>query len=288
MPDSSTGPATARRVAAVAPPVRAGMAGLRLQRMIGTDAVGHLDPFLVLTEFGHPEPGTPLGGFPDHPHRGFETVTYMIEGSMRHRDSTGADGIIGPGGAQWMTAGRGVIHSEFPEPGPDGRLLGFQLWVNLPSRLKMTAPAYRDLAADQIPETDLEGGARLRVIAGEVAGTAGPVRDGAVAPLVLDLRLAAGGRAALPLPAGHNAFVYAVEGDLAVGDGDGAVIPAKHLAVLGPGGRLDLADAGGAGARLLIAAARPLSEPVVAYGPFVMNTEQEIYQAFKDYQEGRF
>lgn len=295
--DASTG--TARRVVAVAPPVRAGMAGLRLQRMIGTPALGQLDPFLMLSEFGHPGPGEPLGGFPDHPHRGFETVTYMIEGSMRHRDSTGAEGLIGPGGAQWMTAARGVIHSEFPEPGPDGRILGFQLWLNLPGRLKMTQAAYRDLDPADIPETALPGGGRLRVISGEVAGVAGPVTGGAVAPVVLDLRLPAGGHADLPLPEGHNAFVYPVEGDvIVVGgetmggetvDAEGAVrVPAKQLAVLSDGKRLSVTNDGRTDARLFIAAARPLGEPVVAYGPFVMNTEQEIRDAFRDYQEGRF
>ncbi len=284
MPDAAA--TEARRVVAIAPPVPAGMAGLRLQRMIGTPALGQIDPFLLLSEFGHPERDGPLGGFPEHPHRGFETVTYMVEGAMRHRDSTGAEGLIGPGGAQWMTAARGVLHSEFPEPDAAGRVLGVQLWLNLPARLKMTPATYRDLDASEIPEVALPDGGRVRVIAGEIAGAAGPMSDGAVAPVILDLRLPAGARADLPLPAGHNAFVYAIEGSPAVGESDPVPLPAKHLGVLDGGGRLVVANPGETEAILLVAAARPLDEPVVAYGPFVMNTEQEIYQAFKDFQRG--
>ena len=207
---------------------------------------------------------------------------------MRHRDSTGAEGLIGPGGAQWMTAGRGVLHSEFPEPDAQGRVLGCQLRLNLPAGEKMRPAAYRDIAPDEVPEATLDGGGVVRLIAGRLGDATGPGTGGAVDPLLIDLRLAPGGRVAMPLPHGHAAFAYLVRGTVEIGAPEATRVPEKHLAVLDAGTGVTLANTGSDEARLIVAAARPLNEPVVAYGPFVMNTEDEIRQAFRDFQSGNF
>ncbi|HVM80546.1 MAG TPA: pirin family protein [Stellaceae bacterium] len=257
-------------------------AGVRLNRVIGQPALSELDPFLLLDEFRSDDPGDYIAGFPDHPHRGFETVTYLIAGRMRHADNKGHAGLLGPGSVQWMTAGRGIVHSEMPEQ-ENGLLQGFQLWVNLPAKSKMTAPRYQEIAASGIPEVALEDGVRARVIAGSFAGARGPIDAAETAPLYLDLSLPRGGAVRVPVPAAHNAFAYVFEGTAEIG---GTAVPASALAVLGPGD--SAAIRAGAETRLLLVAGKPLAEPVARYGPFVMNTEAEIRQAIRDFQSGRF
>ncbi len=263
-------------------------AGVRLTRMIGTPALDHLDPFLLLDEFKSDRADDYLAGFPDHPHRGFETVTYMLAGAMRHQDHVGNRGELVAGSVQWMTAGRGIVHSEMPQQ-KDGLLWGFQLWVNLPARDKMTAPRYQDIPPEKIPEVGLAEGVRARVIAGEAGGVRGPVQGIATAPLYLDVHLAPRSRVTLPVPAGHNAFAYVYEGKARIGPEaeGGQERPAGHLAILGDGDQLSAATADSPG-RFLLLAARPLGEPVARYGPFVMNTREEITQAVEDYQRGTF
>ena len=257
-------------------------AGVRLTRVIGQPALSELDPFLLLDEFRSDNPGDYIAGFPDHPHRGFETVTYLIAGRMRHADNKGHAGLLGPGSVQWMTAGRGIVHSEMPEQ-ENGLLQGFQLWVNLPARSKMTAPRYQEIAASGIPEIALDAGVRARVIAGSFAGARGPIDAAETQPLYLDLSMPRGAAVGVPVPAGHNAFAYVFEGAAEIG---GTAVPTSALAVLGPGDRV--AIRAGADARLLLVAGKPLDEPVARYGPFVMNTEAEIRQAIRDFQSGRF
>jgi len=266
-------------------------AGVNLNRTIATAALPELDPFLLLDEFNTENPGDYIAGFPDHPHRGFETVTYMIEGNMRHADSAGNGGVLRSGGIQWMTAGRGIVHSEMPEQ-EDGKMQGFQLWVNLPATLKMSEPRYQEFDPDKVPEIVRDDGARVRVVTGDHDGTEGIVSGIAVEPLYLDVTLPKGAALEQPIPAGHNGFVYVFEGesvtvDSADGSG-GTTIPCRHLAVLGDGDRLRLRNDADQPARMLIVAGRPISEPIARYGPFVMNTREEIFQAFKDYEEGRF
>jgi redox-sensitive bicupin YhaK (pirin superfamily) len=257
-------------------------AGVRLMRVIGTGALPDLDPFLMLDEFGSSEASDYIAGFPDHPHRGFETVTYMLAGRMRHRDNQGNSGLLLPGGGQWMTAGRGIVHSEMPEQ-EEGLMRGFQLWVNLPARDKMTAPRYQDIEPGQIPEVASPDGTRVRVLAGRFGGAEGPVSAVATEPVYLDVALAPGGRFEHELPAGHAAFVYVYEGSAAIG---GKEIAQSRLAVLSPGRKVAVSAT--AAARFILVAGRPLGEPVVKYGPFVMNTADEIRQAVRDYQSGRF
>jgi redox-sensitive bicupin YhaK (pirin superfamily) len=278
--------ATPRRVVRVVrgQPTRDG-AGVRLTRLIGTPELDALDPFLLLDEFKSDRPEDYLAGFPDHPHRGFETVTYMLAGSMLHQDHLGHRGELVAGSVQWMTAGRGIIHSEMPRQ-RHGLLWGFQLWVNLPARLKMTAPRYQDIPPERIPEVALAPGARARVVAGEAGGTRGPVEGIATRPLYLDLRLEPGCALTLPVPPEHHAFAYVYEGRARVG-ADGGALAAGTLGVLGPGDAVPLATDGEA-ARLLLLAAQPLGEPVARYGPFVMTTRAELLQAVDDYQRGRF
>jgi redox-sensitive bicupin YhaK (pirin superfamily) len=261
-------------------------AGVRLTRVIGTPTLPDLDPFLMLDEFGSERPGDYIAGFPDHPHRGFETVTYMLDGRMRHRDNHGNEGVLVPGSVQWMTAGRGLVHSEMPEQ-VEGLMRGFQLWINLPARLKMTAPRYQEYAPERIPFVDAAPGVRAKVIAGEVAGVRGPIEAEATDPTYLDLHLDESAAYAHGVPAGHNAFVYVFEGAARVG-ADGAQRVAKgELAVLEDGTQIDVrADAGPA--RVLLLAGRPLREPVAKYGPFVMNTMDEIRQAVEDLRAGQF
>jgi len=262
-------------------------AGVRLRRTLGGPELDHLDPFLLLDEFKSDDKDDYIAGFPDHPHRGFETVTYMLAGSMRHRDSRGNQGDLTAGSVQWMTAGRGIVHSEMPRQ-QDGLMWGFQLWVNLPAAEKMTEPRYQDVSPERVPEVAPSTGARVRVVAGRVAGVEGPVAGIATRPLYLDVSLDAGASFAHELPAGHNAFVYVFDGEAEVGppDGAGTRVAAGHLAVLGEGDAC-LARAGERGARALLVAARPIGEPVVRYGPFVMNTREEIQEALRDFREGR-
>jgi len=262
-------------------------AGVKLTRVIGGGELPDLDPFLLLDEFGTDRPEDYLAGFPSHPHRGFETVTYMLDGRMRHKDNHGNEGLLVPGSVQWMTAGRGLVHSEMPEQ-EAGRMRGFQLWVNLPAKDKMTDPRYQEFPPADLPVVAPAAGVAVKLIAGEVDGVRGPISQPATDPVYLDIALAAGAQWLHALPAGHNAFAYAFEGALSIGEGEDArPLSAQEMAVLGGGDVLKL-QAGDAGARLIVVAGRPLREPVARHGPFVMNTRQEIMQAFVDFQEGRF
>jgi quercetin 2,3-dioxygenase len=257
-------------------------AGVKLTRVLTQALQRRLDPFLMLDAFGTDNPDDYIGGFPDHPHRGFETVTYMIAGRMRHRDSAGHEGLLQNGGVQWMTAGRGVIHSELPEQ-EEGRMEGFQLWLNLPARDKMSAPWYRDIQSADIPEFTAPG-LTVRVIAGESQGVTGAVQREATQPLYLDLHLAEGTHFAQPLPAEHNAFVYVYRGQVTV---NGTEVPAGRMALLRNEGD-GVALQAGPDSRALLIAGRPLNEPIAQYGPFVMNTQQEIFQAVEDFRAGHF
>jgi quercetin 2,3-dioxygenase len=246
-----------------------------------------LDPFLMLDEFGSDDPDAYIAGFPDYPHRGFETVTFMLAGAMRHHDNKGNVGHLGPGSIQWMTAGRGIVHSEMPEQ-QEGLMRGFQLWINLPAKDKLCAPRYQDIAPERVLQVALAPGVAAKVLVGEVAGVRGPVEGGATEPLYVDLAFAAGNAAEINLPAGHNAFVYVYEGALEIGAVAAAQSIAKGcIAVLSTGEFLDL-KAGPGGAQAILVAGKPLREPVAKYGPFVMNTQAEIQQAFKDFQAGLF
>jgi hypothetical protein len=260
-------------------------AGVRLTRVIGGDALSDLDPFLLLDEFRSENPGDYIAGFPDHPHRGFETVTYLIAGRLRHEDNKGHKGLLAAGSVQWMTAGRGIVHSEMPEQ-EDGLLQGFQLWINLPARSKMTPPRYQEIEPAEIPEVALPGGGRARLIAGALGDVSGPIAAADTEPLYLDLTLPQGVQAEIPVPAGHAAFAYVFEGAAAIG-ADGKVVPKGSLAVLGPGSRVSVRTEE-TSARLLLVAGKPLGEPVARYGPFVMNTTAEIRTAIEDFQAGRF
>jgi len=259
-------------------------AGVKLKRVIGTPQLDLIDPFLMLDEFGSDDPESWIAGFPDHPHRGFETVTIMLEGRVKHADSVGNRGIIEAGDVQWMTAGRGIIHSEMPERA-DGRLRGFQLWVNLPGALKMTAPRYQDVAAARISSVAREG-ATVRVIAGEAFGAQGaastliPVR-------LLDVAIQAGAAFEIAVPDAHSAFAYVYEGAAAAADktGKSRNLERGTLAVLEGSGGVKLI-AGGAGAKVLCADALPIGEPIARYGPFVMNMREELVKAFDDYSKG--
>ncbi|HLI13224.1 MAG TPA: pirin family protein [Alphaproteobacteria bacterium] len=267
-------------------------AGVRLTRIIGSARLLGLDPFLLLDEFRSDNAADYIAGFPEHPHRGFETVTYMLAGRMRHGDNKGNTGLLRPGSVQWMTAGRGILHSEMPEQ-ENGLLWGFQLWVNLPAKDKMTAPRYQDIAPEAIPEVTLDTGVRVRVIAGRLGdaegrAVEGPVRAVATEPVYLDISLPAGAGFAQALPRDHAAFAYVFEGSARIGAGEAAKPVARgELAVLGPGDRVEVAAEGEA-ARLLVIAGRPLREPVARYGPFVMNRPEEIREAIADFSAGRF
>ncbi|PKO73033.1 MAG: hypothetical protein CVU23_04825 [Betaproteobacteria bacterium HGW-Betaproteobacteria-17] len=256
-------------------------AGVTVHRSIGTPALKNLDPFLMLDHFGSDDPDEYIAGFPDHPHRGFITFTYMLDGHMEHRDSMGNRGDLKAGGVQWMKAASGVIHSEMPKQ-VNGLMRGFQLWINLPASEKMADPAYQEFSAEAIPEVALEQG-RVRVLAGEFGGTRGVIDDPATDVLYLDVSLAADSRFSLPLEATRNAFVYVFEGSARLA---GDALATHTLAVLGAGDTVEI-TAGEAGARFILVAGRPIGEPVVQYGPFVMNTREEIEQAFADYRDGR-
>ena len=261
-------------------------AGVRLTRVIGQPALPDLDPFLMLDEFGSDKGADYIGGFPDHPHRGFETVTYMLAGRMRHGDNQGNVGLLRPGSVQWMTAGRGIVHSEMPEQ-EDGLLQGFQLWVNLPARDKMTQPRYQDIEPEAIPTVEAAAGVRVKVIAGTVGAVKGAVETGVTDPTYLDVVLPAGASFVQPVSAGHNAFVYVYEGSATVGGDDGEPLKRSEIGLLSDGEAITV-TAGDAPTRLLIVAGKPLGEPVARHGPFVMNTTAEIRQAAEDYLAGRF
>jgi redox-sensitive bicupin YhaK (pirin superfamily) len=263
--------------------------GVKLTRVLTQPLQRRLDPFLMLDAFGSDDANDYIGGFPDHPHRGFETVTYMIAGRMRHRDSAGNQGLLQNGGVQWMTAGRGVIHSELPEQ-EQGRMEGFQLWLNLPAADKMGTPGYRDIPSGEIPELRLAG-ATVRVIAGASHGVAGAVQKAHTQPLYLDLHLEPGATFEQPLPAGHNAFVYVYRGELAIdGGATRTTVPRERMAVLANAADRDgvRVQAGADGARALLIAGQPLNEPIAQYGPFVMNKQAEIFQAVEDFRAGKF
>ncbi|HSC11303.1 MAG TPA: pirin family protein [Rhodanobacteraceae bacterium] len=261
-------------------------AGVKLTRVIGQPALDMLDPFLMLDEFRSDQASDYIAGFPEHPHRGFETVTYMLAGRMRHGDNQGNSGLLTAGSVQWMTAGRGIVHSEMPEQ-EDGLMWGFQLWVNLPAKDKMTAPRYQDIAPERIPEVQLAAGVSARVIAGQAGGVKGPVDAEATAAVYLDLRIEAGATVDVPLPEGHNAFVYVYAGQARIGDGTTSEVLRGDLGVLGSGDAVRIA-APQSDARLILVAGKPFNEPVAKYGPFVMNTQQQIVQAVEDFRAGRF
>jgi redox-sensitive bicupin YhaK (pirin superfamily) len=259
-------------------------AGVKLHRSLGSHALPMLDPFLLLDEIHSQQPEDYVAGFPTHPHRGFETVTYMIEGAMEHRDSLGNHGRLGPGSTQWMTAGHGIVHSEMPmTEQQNGLLWGFQLWVNLPSSSKMTKPRYQDIAPQRIAELAV-GDAAVRLVAGELGGKSGPVDGIVTAPNMLDVTLPAGGRFEHKLPAAHNAFAYVMQGTALLGAARTAVA-SRQIAILGPGELVSAASEHRT--RFLLLSAKPIGEPVARRGPFVMNTDQELQQAFDDYRSGR-
>ncbi len=257
-------------------------AGVRLTRVLGASLQRRLDPFLMLDAFASDDPDDYIAGFPDHPHRGFETITYMVEGRMLHRDSAGHEGLLEAGGMQWMTAGRGVVHSEIPQQ-ESGRMEGFQLWLNLPADAKMCAPWYRDFSAAELPRLRTAHGVDAVVLAGRCGDVAGAITRDATAPLIVDLHLDAGGRFEQPLPGAHNALLYVYRGEVEIG---GQRVAQRTMAVFDNDGdalRIDAPQ----GARALLVAGRPLREPIAQYGPFVMNTEQQIYQAVNDFRAGR-
>jgi redox-sensitive bicupin YhaK (pirin superfamily) len=263
--------------------------GVKLTRVLTQNLQRRLDPFLMLDAFGSDSKDDYVGGFPAHPHRGFETITYMLSGRMRHRDSAGNEGLLQNGGAQWMVAGAGVVHSEMPEQ-EDGRMEGFQLWLNLPATDKMTAPWYKDMPAAAIPSVALPGGAVVRVLAGSSHGVSGAVTRPVTQPVYLDVHLPAGQDFRQALPAAHNAFIYVYRGEVSVGEGETpAVVEAQRMGVLDNLGQGDgVVVKATTDARFLLIAGQPLDEPIAQYGPFVMNTQEEIYQTLADYRDGRF
>jgi quercetin 2,3-dioxygenase len=274
---------TTRKLERVIPSIPASDgAGVKLRRSLGASQLARHDPFLMLDEFFSDDPDDYLAGFPSHPHRGFETVTYMLDGHMQHKDNHGNTGDLGPGDVQWMSAARGIIHSEMPQQS-EGRMRGFQLWLNLPAKEKMKPAAYRDIASSTIPAVTKKD-VNVRVIAGKLGETTGPVHGGSTDPYYFDLHLAPGAVFEEALPAGHNAFLYVYEGEALVGEARQPV--AKRAAGLLSDGEKVRIEAGAEGARVLLLAGKPLREPVVQYGPFVMNTREEIEQAIADYQSG--
>lgn len=255
-------------------------AGVSLSRIIGSPYMQRVDPFLMLDEFKSDDPNDYIAGFPSHPHRGFETVTYLIEGSVRHRDHMGNEGYLAPGAIQWMTAGRGIVHEEMPQQ-ENGMLWGFQLWVNLPAKDKMQEPRYQDIQPNDVPETSFDAGL-VRVLAGELNGKTGPVSGVATEPRFFDVRWEEKGEFHHELPEEHTGFIYAYRGDLTIGK---QVVREGEVAILSDGESVTIDGPEGAGC--LLVAGKPLKEPVAQYGPFVMNTPEEIEQAIRDFQTGR-
>jgi len=261
-------------------------AGVRLKRSIGTRTLDHVDPFLLLDDFTSKNPADYQAGFPLHPHRGIETVTYLLAGAVRHKDTLGNSGEIGAGEVQWMTAGRGILHEEMPQARPEG-IAGFQLWVNLPAKLKMNAPRYQNISANEIPEVRRDNGATIRIIAGSVDGVTGPISGIAAEPTYLDVALAPGGSFIHSIPRGHAAFAYLFEGAARFGGDDSSAVTGPCLVVLGDGDSVDV-RVDNSPARFLLVLGKPLNEPIARYGPFVMNTREEIEQALRELQQGTF
>lgn len=257
-------------------------AGVKLTRVIGNQYVRNLDPFLMLDEFKSDDKADYMAGFPMHPHRGFETVTYMLKGAFKHGDNQGNTGYLAPGSIQWMTAGRGIVHEEMPNQ-EDGPVWGFQLWVNLPSTHKMTAPRYQDIRPEDVPEVELEQG-RVKVLVGNFQGVEGPVEDVVTDPLYLDFHLNDGATQRVDIPLGKTAFVYVYQGSARLA---GTELPERHLGILGEGDHIEVSSLA-PDTRLLVVAGDPIEEPVVQYGPFVMNTVEEVQQAISDFNSGRF
>ena len=258
-------------------------AGVKLRRSLGSSQTLRHDPFLMLDEFYSDDPNDYLAGFPSHPHRGFETVTYMLDGHMQHKDSGGNTGDLGPGDVQWMSAARGIVHSEMPQQ-TEGRMRGFQLWLNLPAKEKMKPAAYRDISSKEIPVVALENNAKVKIIAGKFQGTSGPVHGTSTDPYYLDVILPPKASVEVALPAGHNAFLYEYEGSSFIGPKKES-LENRTAALLTDGDSVRI-EAGEEGARVLALAGKPIGEPIVQYGPFVMNTREEIEQALQDYQSG--
>jgi redox-sensitive bicupin YhaK (pirin superfamily) len=266
-------------------------ADVLLRRSFGPTRANPFDPFLLFDHFAFNNPiEGPIVGFPTHPHRGIETVTYMIEGNVRHRDSLGNMGVIGPGDVQWMTSGRGILHEEFPRRGPSGLINGFQLWVNLPAALKMSRPRYQEIKEADIPAIERDS-LRMRVVAGEFEGTRGPVTEIAARPLYMDIALPRGAVLSIPTTAGHTVVAYVFEGAGVLepqGDDSPPVIEAVRLVVFGDGDHVHIRGGGDSGVRFMLLAGAPFGEPIAPYGPFVMNTQQEIQQALADLRNGTF
>lgn len=263
-------------------------AGVKLTRVIGTHMLADFDPMLMLDEIRSDDAQAYIAGFPPHPHRGFETVTYMVTGKMRHRDNKGGEGLIESGGVQWMTAARGIVHSEMPEQ-QEGLLFGFQLWINLPSTDKMADPWYRDIPASAIPQIAPADGVAAKLIAGSWAGAQGPAPQRATAPFIADVHLDAYAVADVPVPETHSAFAYVYDGAVSTGQAEAAQrLERGRIAVYKPGQGDLVLKTGASPARALVVAGKPLNEPIAKYGPFVMNTQAELQQAVTDFRAGRF
>lgn len=266
-------------------------ADVRLRRSFGPNRRNLFDPFLLFDHFAFNDPRQgPIQGFPTHPHRGIETVTYMLEGDVRHRDSLGNSGIIGPGDVQWMTSGGGILHEELPQRGPSGQIYGFQLWVNLPAALKMSRPRYQEVKASTVPVVT-DRGARVRVVAGEYEGVRGPVTEISAKPLYMDITLEPGAEICLPVPTGHTAIAYLFEGAGRFGldlDGNGQPVEVLHMIVFGDGDEIRVQANPDQPARFMLMTGAPIKEPIFPYGPFVMNTQEEIQQALLDLRNGTF
>lgn len=266
-------------------------AGVLLRRSFGPNVENRFDPFLLFDHFAFNDPiEGPIRGFPMHPHRGIETVTYMLEGSVNHRDSLGNTGLIGPGDIQWMTSGRGILHEEMPRRGPSGNIYGFQLWVNLPARLKMSTPRYQEITAESVPSVEVDG-ASIRLVAGVLEGVSGPVSEIAAQPVYMDVRLQPGARFKTSIPREHTAIAYIYEGKGIFGiqaDNQGETVDAVHMVVFSEGESLEVQAVEDCEARFMLMAGAPFREPIAPYGPFVMNTREEIQQALADLRNGTF
>ena len=266
-------------------------AGVLLRRSFGPNRANPFDPFLLFDHFAFNDPlEGPIRGFPTHPHRGIETVTYMLEGNVRHRDSIGNAGIIGPGDVQWMTSGRGILHEEMPRRGPSGLITGFQLWVNLPAAQKMSQPRYQEVNSDSIPTAEKDG-VKVRVVAGEYEGVHGPVTQIAARPLYMDVTLDPTSEMRLPVPAEHTVIAYVFEGEGLFGlddEGHGEYIEAVHMVVFGEGNEIRFQTGAASSMRFMLMSGAPFKEPIFPYGPFVMNTQEEIQQALIDLRNGTF